>query len=55
MISPLPAKLVRSPRKKVDDDPNFSDYSKPSDNGTFSDGDDDDPFASKGKKEDSTV
>ena len=52
---PLPPKLARSPKKKEDDDPTFSDYSKQSDDGTFSATDDDDPFASEGEKEDSTV
>ncbi len=44
---PLPVKLVRGPKKKEDDDPTFSDYSKQSDDGTFSGSDNDDLFGSK--------
>jgi hypothetical protein len=50
---PLPHKLVvRSPKKKEEDDPTFSDYSKQSEDGTFND---DDVFGCEKVKEDSTV
>ncbi len=55
MRPPVPAKLVRSPKKKEDDVPNFSDYSKQSDDGTFSESDANDVFGSKELKEDSMV
>ncbi len=50
---PLPHKLVvRSPKKKEEDDPTFSNYSKQSEDGTF---DDDDVFGCEKVKEDSTI
>ncbi len=55
MRPPVPAKLVRSPKKKEDDDSNFSVYSKQSDDGTFSESDANDVFGSKALKEDSMV
>ena len=55
MRPPLPAKLMRSPKKKEDDGLTFSDYSKQSDDGTFSGSDDNDVFGSEEVKEDSTV
>ncbi len=45
------AKLVNSPRKKLEDDPTFSDISKPSEDNSISEVGENKPFSSETQKE----